>query len=41
VTEFLNKTVKRRHDDMEKRKALIIWGGWDGHEPKQISEVFA
>ena len=25
---------------MEKRKALIVWGGWDGHEPKQVSEVF-
>ncbi len=24
-----------------KRKALIVQGGWDGHEPKQVSEVFA
>jgi type 1 glutamine amidotransferase len=24
-----------------KRKALIVWGGWDGHEPKPVSEVFA
>ena len=23
------------------RKALIIQGGWDGHEPVQVSEVFA
>jgi uncharacterized protein len=22
------------------RKALIVWGGWDGHEPKQCAEVF-
>ena len=22
-------------------KALIVFGGWDGHEPKQVSEVFA
>jgi type 1 glutamine amidotransferase len=22
------------------KKALIVWGGWDGHEPKQVSEVF-
>jgi len=22
-------------------KALIVQGGWDGHEPKQVSEVFA
>ena len=24
-----------------KKKALINWGGWDGHEPKQTAEVFA
>jgi len=24
-----------------KKKALINWGGWDGHEPKQCTEVFA
>ncbi len=23
------------------KKALIVWGGWDGHEPKQVSEIFA
>lgn len=22
------------------KKALIVYGGWDGHEPKQVSEVF-
>lgn len=22
------------------RKALILQGGWDGHEPKQVSEIF-
>lgn len=22
------------------RKALIVWGGWDGHEPRQVSEMF-
>lgn len=22
------------------KKALIVWGGWDGHEPKQVAEVF-
>ena len=21
-------------------KALIVWGGWDGHEPKQVAQVF-
>jgi len=23
------------------KKALIVQGGWDGHEPKQVSEIFA
>jgi uncharacterized protein len=23
------------------KKALIVWGGWDGHEPKQCTDVFA
>jgi type 1 glutamine amidotransferase len=22
------------------RKALIVWGGWDGHQPKDVAEVF-
>jgi len=21
------------------KKALVTWGGWDGHEPKQCSEI--
>jgi uncharacterized protein len=24
-----------------KKKALMVWGGWDGHEPKQGMEIFA
>jgi uncharacterized protein len=23
------------------RKALIVWGGWDGHQPKEVSAIFA
>jgi len=23
------------------KKALMVWGGWDGHEPKKCVEVFA
>ena len=23
------------------KKALFIWGGWDGHEPKQCVDLFA
>jgi type 1 glutamine amidotransferase len=22
------------------KKALIVWGGWDGHEPQQVAEIF-
>lgn len=22
------------------RSALIVWGGWDGHEPQQVAEIF-
>ncbi len=22
-----------------KQKALIVWGGWDGHEPAQVAEI--
>ena len=25
----------------ERKTALIVWGGWDGHEPKQCVEIFA
>ncbi|MDW8343012.1 MAG: ThuA domain-containing protein [Verrucomicrobiae bacterium] len=24
-----------------KKKALIVWGGWDGHQPKQCAELWA
>ena len=23
------------------KSALIVWGGWDGHEPEQVSEICA
>ncbi|OXS64901.1 ThuA domain-containing protein [Priestia filamentosa] len=23
-----------------KRNALIVWGGWDGHQPDQVAEIF-
>jgi len=25
----------------KKRKALFVWGGWEGHEPKQCVDIFA
>jgi type 1 glutamine amidotransferase len=26
---------------MQGRKALVVWGGWDGHEPEQVAGHFA
>ena len=26
---------------MADKKVLMVWGGWDGHEPKQTTDVFA
>lgn len=23
------------------RQALIVWGGWDGHQPREVGELFA
>ena len=23
------------------RKALVVWGGWDGHAPKECADLFA
>lgn len=23
-----------------KKSALIVWGGWDGHQPKEVAEIF-
>ena len=22
------------------RKAFIVWGGWDGHQPKEVAEIY-
>jgi hypothetical protein len=24
---------------VSQRKALIVWGGWDGHQPKEVAEI--
>jgi type 1 glutamine amidotransferase len=32
--------IKKKEGIKLKRKALIVWGGWDGHEPFQVSEIF-
>ena len=25
---------------MADKKALIVWGGWDGHEPRQVADIY-
>src|SRR6187397_299860 len=25
---------------MANKVALIVWGGWDGHQPKEVAQVF-
>jgi len=27
--------------DTGRPRALIVWGGWNGHEPRQVAEIFA
>lgn len=28
-------------DENPRKKVLIVWGGWDGHEPKKCVDIFA
>ena len=28
-------------ENVDKKKALMVWGGWEGHEPQQCTAVFA
>jgi type 1 glutamine amidotransferase len=32
--------VLRRRRFRVARRALIVWGGWDGHQPKEVAEIF-
>jgi type 1 glutamine amidotransferase len=25
---------------IDRGKALIVWGGWDGHQPREVAEIF-
>jgi type 1 glutamine amidotransferase len=38
---FLAWPVPGRAQQPAKKKALFIWGGWEGHEPKQCVDIFA
>jgi type 1 glutamine amidotransferase len=32
--------ARRAYNAGVSKKALIVWGGWDGHQPKQVAEIF-
>lgn len=36
---ILSTVIPARSQD--KKKALFVWGGWEGHEPKQCVDIFA
>jgi hypothetical protein len=41
---FRNIWVKELINDQapaKQKKALFVWGGWDGHEPKKCVDIFA
>ncbi len=41
-TVLLSQSVLARTSDTPARKkALIVWGGWEGHEPKKCVDIFA
>lgn len=38
---FIAKNLFSAKRVKEKKSVLIVWGGWDGHEPKQCVDIFA
>jgi len=38
---FIGKDLFVDRREKEKKSVLIVWGGWDGHEPKQCADIFA
>ena len=38
---FIAKKLFSVKREKEKKSVLIVWGGWDGHEPKQCVDIFA
>jgi type 1 glutamine amidotransferase len=37
----LSGPTSSRWRGLKMKRALIVWGGWEGHEPKQCAELFA
>ena len=38
---FIGKNLFADKRENTKKSVLFVWGGWDGHEPKQCVDVFA
>ncbi len=38
---LIGKNLFNDKRDKVKKSVLIVWGGWDGHEPKQCADIFA
>ena len=38
---FIGKNLFADKREKTKKSVLIVWGGWDGHEPKQCVDIFA
>lgn len=41
MTVHVHDTVERPENDGDGRRALILWGGWEGHQPEAVAELFA
>ncbi len=38
---FRNIWIQDLEEEKKKKKALFVWGGWEGHEPKKCVDIFA
>lgn len=39
--KIINKeTIEKETSQLKNKKILFVWGGWEGHEPKETSDVF-
>ncbi len=41
AASFAGHAVHAADKPCEGKKVLMLWGGWDGHEPKQCTDIFA
>ena len=41
VMVFLPCVLRPYQENKSEKSVLIVWGGWEGHEPKQCVDIFA